>query len=217
MSDNLNEASLKKAISCLTFHFTEHDGLVAQLERGLGIDEADVHAIEQAIQRLHQAWENENLVPKQVVQLFWRVFPRIESCLHLYPDKRDEISAFLVKLSTWLEIPFTTPTTMSEDHAIAVVGQHLIGPSFLVEVLHFGTIDEHAVEELFFAINTLSEVWSQRTYISKFAAGALISTQDIFSGYGPFSQVLARFSDDKKEQLRKIEQRLLERVDACLG
>src|SRR5579884_1858830 len=183
MSDNLNEASLQKAISCLTFHFTEHDGLV----------------------------------PKQVVQLFWRVFPRIESCLHLYPDKRDEISAFLVKLSTWLEIPFTTPTSMSEDHAIAVVGQHLIGPSFLVEVLHFGNIDEHALEELFFAIDTLSRVWSQRAFISKFAAGALISTQDIFSSYGPFSQVLARFSDAKKELLRKVEQRLLERIDACLG
>ena len=79
--------------------FTEPEGLVAQIERGLDIDEVQVQMKEAALRRLRTAWEKKDLVPKQDVGLLWNVgngVPRLEKCLLLYPQRAGEISKFLM-------------------------------------------------------------------------------------------------------------------------
>ncbi len=94
------------------------------------------------------AWVNLDLVPKQEVQLLWNVIPRLERCIIRYPEREIELSKFMYEVIIWFDQLFMTEL-MTEEHAIAVVSQHVIGPSFLKEILLNEKFDVSNVDEVF--------------------------------------------------------------------
>lgn len=76
MDGEVEMRTLEEALACLKRHFTESDGLIAQIERGWAIDEAEVQRLEIALRKLYAAWQDQDLVPKQDVRLLGNVVPR---------------------------------------------------------------------------------------------------------------------------------------------
>ena len=199
--------TIEDALACVKLHFTEPEGLIAQIERGSPVNSVQVQRLEVALRSLYEAWLDKDLIPKHEVRLLWNVFPRLEQCLLLYPEKEAELTDFMSKLNVWLDQIFTTPEVMSEEHAIAVVSQHVIGPSFLVGILLSRKITSSEVDDVFTAVETLSRIWKHRTHISKLAAGALLGTQSMsVSDYYP---------EYERQRLQEIMQQLQERITKC--
>jgi hypothetical protein len=99
---------------------------------------------------------------------------------------------------------------MSEESAILLVCQHVLGiPSFNVQ-LYLGKIDKNAVQELFSALTVLAQLWKDRTEISKLAVHAMMSVPWLFTKTSPF------FSEEEKRHLQRIEQQLDEYITLCL-
>lgn len=199
--------NLEDALITLKLHFTEPEGLLAQIERGLSVDEDQLQMIDVALQKIRAMWTEKDLLPKQDVQLLWNVLPRLEKSLVYHPEQRKEIENIISQISEWFAFLFSTPV-MSEENAIVVVSQHVIGPSF-VTALRFGTIDEEALDELFVALDTLGSHWKKREYVSKIAVGAMINMQ------GMIDQVSGLYREPEMKRLRAIEQQLFERVNRC--
>src|SRR5579859_253283 len=120
---------MEEALALITHHFQERDGIIAQVERGEKIDDAQLQRLQRALQRVHEEWVAEDLISKEQVRLLWNVSPRLEKCLLLSPQREAEIYNLIATLGMWIERIFTTPT-MSEEQAIAIISQHIIGPSF---------------------------------------------------------------------------------------
>lgn len=215
MEEEMKVLTYEEARACLTRHFASDDGFLAQIEKGGEIDFEQIRVIEAALRSLQYHWKNQSLVPRHIVGLLWNVIPRLEACRSLSPQRQTEIHQVIASLSPLLEIPFVTAPTMSEEQAMALVSQHVIGPSFILEVLHAGRIDENALEDFLMAVDTLAQTWRQKDYIAKVTAGALIGTQDIVSRDGPFAPVIERFPVEKKQRLQEIQQELLEHVHDC--
>ncbi|MBA2680158.1 MAG: hypothetical protein H0U76_17400 [Ktedonobacteraceae bacterium] len=135
--------------------------------------------------------------------------PAFRKSLSLYPEKEAEISHFIMKLSSLLAGLFSTET-MSEENAIAVVSQHVIGPSFVLG-LRFGGIHDEAFKELRTALETLAHKWEKREYVSKIAAGAMISIQDLFT------LLSGIYSEEEKRRLQPMLQALNECITRCLS
>lgn len=209
MADAMDRLSMEEALACIKLHFTKPEGLIAQVERGISVDNAQVEMIKVALQRIHMTWEKQNLVPKQDVRLLWGVLPRLEECLRLYPDRELEIRNLYMQIGQWIDEVFAIPT-MSEETAIAVVSQHILGPSFVME-LRFHSMNENAREDLFMALDTLAKAWSNKERISKLAAGAMISVQDLSA------DVSWLHSDVDKKHLQEIIHQLFERINRCLS
>ncbi len=114
-----------------------------------------------------------------------------------------------MKLSSLLAGLFSTET-MSEENAIAVVSQHVIGPSFVLG-LRFGGIHDEAFKELRTALETLAHKWEKREYVSKIAAGAMISIQDLFT------LLSGIYSEEEKRRLQPMLQALNECITRCLS
>lgn len=206
MNENHEFLSTQDALAYVRFHFTEPGGLIAQIEQGSPIDSMQVKNLEAALQRLHLAWLNEALVSKQEVRLLWNVYPRLEKSLVLYPEREREITEIMSKFIIWTEQLFMTPQ-VPEEYAIAVVSQHIIGPSFLANALLGREITASAVDETFMAVEALARIWKKKENISKLAAGALISTQ-----YLPISE---HFSQKEKQDIQKLIQQLSEQITKC--
>lgn len=200
------DAKYNSSLVCIRKSFTESGGTIDKIEKGEKIDEIEVLLLEEALTELHGAWLEKDLVPKQDVQFLWNVFPRLEKCLILYPQRYEEINNFIANVSMWIERIFTT-SPMSEEQAIAVVSQHIIGPSFLVDLLLANTVNEASIDELFFAVQTLAQAWKRKEHISKLAAGALISTQ--------FMTVSDVYTQTEIHHLQAVRQQLIEHVTEC--
>lgn len=206
MNENHEFLSIQEAIAYIRLHFTEPEGLIAQIEQDLPIDNTQVKKLEAALQRLHLAWVDEALVSKQEVRLLWNVYPRLEKCLALYPEREREITEFMSKVIRWMEQLFMTPQ-ISEEYAIAVISQHVIGPSFLANALLGREITASAIDETFMAVKALAGIWEKKEYISKLAAGALISVQ--------YLPVLEYFPQQKKQDAQKLIQQLSQHIAKC--
>lgn len=209
MTSGFEKFTLEEAWVCIKINFSESKGIIAQIEKGMEIDEINIQMIEVALQRISLAWEDMKLVPKKEVQLLWNVLPRLEKCLLLYPYRKVEIGNLIARLSERLDALFSS-SKMSEEHAIALVCQHLVGvPSFMIE-LRLGEINETSLEELLLALDTLAQEWKGKENISKLAVGGIISTQNFFSS------VSGLYSTSEKQHLQAIELRLCERISRCL-
>lgn len=206
MNDDIEKMTMEDALSCIKLHFLEKDGLMSQIECGLPIDNAQVKRLEVALQRLHIEWENLDLVPKQEMQLLWNVIPRLERDLLLYPEKKGELLQFMYKIFVWFDQLFMTEV-MSEEHAIAVLSQHVIGPSFLKEALLGEKIDSTSIDDVFIAVKTLAQVWKLRKYISKLAAGSLISIYSV--------TIPNHYTEQEKQEFQDIIQQLKEEIAKC--
>ena len=200
--------SLEDALLTLELHFTEPEGLLARIERGLPVDEDQLQMINVALQILRATWTEQDLLPKQNVRLLWNVLPRLEKSLATHPERKEEIENVIFKLSEWLAFLFSTPV-MSEENAIAVVSQHVIAPSFFTD-LRFGTINEVLLEDLVLALDTLAEAWKKKEYVSKIASGAMINMQDMVT------LVSGLYREPEMKRLRAIEQQLFECISRCL-
>jgi|SRR5579859_1455970 len=210
MSRNAENLSMEEAVALITQHFQECDGIIAQVERGEKIDGSQVRMIEEALRCLQLAWKGKELVPKHAVRLFWNVIPRLEKCILLYPHRTDEVSKLMSDLIGWFDGVFSS-SLMSEEDAIVLVTQHMIGLPPLSIELRFGNIREDSVEELLMALNVLADTWKTREDISKLAAHAMVSTQAVFMAVSDL------FSGTEKQRLNAIEQQLNERITECLS
>ncbi len=206
MNDDSESMTTEEAITCIKHHFTEKEGLLDQIECGQPVDSTEVKTLEVAFQQLHMAWVNVDLVPKQEVQMLWNVIPRLERCIMRYPEREIELSKFMYEVIVWLDQLFMTEV-MSEEHAIAVVSQHVIGPSFLKEILLHEKFDATNVDEVFTAVRTLAHLWKKRKYISKLAVGALMSTR-----YLPLS---AHYPEQERQTIQETMKYLTELITRC--
>jgi hypothetical protein len=212
MSEDTEILTLEEALVCIRQHFTEPDGLVAHIEKGLEIDDVQVGKLEGALSRLHLAWQEQDLVPKQDVRLLWNVVPRLEKCLSLYPERTTEMSSFLMQVSQWIEAVFSTPL-LSEEGAVVLLCQHIFGtPPFCVD-LYLGNINEDALSELFVALDTLADAWKKKAYISKLAAHAMVGTPEVLMSVSEADSI----PETEKQRLQVIEQELAERITKCLN
>lgn len=197
-------------VKYITFHFTDSDGLIAQIEKGNEIHEEYVQDIEVALQHIGRHWSQEESVPKGVVRLFYNIIPRLEQSALLYEEKQAAINDFSMNLSQWIEDIFSSPA-MSEQYASALVCQHIFGTPPFVVGLRLGRIDEDSVEELFEALNALSTIWKEREYMPKIMAHAMIGSQALILS------VVDLYGSSKAQRLKEIERQLIALVGECLN
>ncbi|HJT59620.1 MAG TPA: hypothetical protein VJ761_24135 [Ktedonobacteraceae bacterium] len=204
--------TMENALAYIQWHFIESDGIIACIERGEEIDQREVQRMEVAFQALEGAWKEQMLVPKHAVQIVRaasKTLPRLNRCMLLHPERKTEISRLVMEVDKWIEAVFLSP--MSEESAISLVCQHLLGtPSFNVQ-LYLGEIDNNAVQELFSALDVLAQLWKDRTEISKLAVYAMLSVPWLFT------KTSALFSEEEKQYLQRIEQQLDEYITVCLS
>jgi hypothetical protein len=206
MSDKSEMMPIEEAMAYIKLHFTQSEGLLAQIEQGRPIPNDQVEKLEVALRSLQEAWSHTELIAKQEASLLWNVIPRLEQGLLQYPHQEAEIRDLMFKLSVWFDQMFMTQD-MSEEQAIAVISQHIIGPSFLAEVLHGEAIKSAGIEEVFTAVDVLAQIWKKKETISKLAAGALITTQCI-----PVSEY---YSEHERRKIQKTLQALQDHITEC--
>lgn len=213
MKENGDEMALEDALTYIKWHFTEPGGLLTHIEVGGEVDQTLVQTIGTAFQIMQSAWKEEEYVPKYAVQLVHHVtdaIPRLEQCIHLYPHREPEIANFLLQVSEWTEMVFSS-TALSEEGAIMFVCQHLLGtPAFNTELI-LGSINESALSELLDALDTLARLWQSREQVSKLAAYAMISASWLFD------RVEKLFSGAKEHRLHEIERQVNEHITRCLS
>ncbi len=90
--ESMNNQSLADAYEVVRVHLSGPNGLMSQVEQGLGVDEAHVQELEHVLERIALEWRNISAIPKQIAQLFCNLFPRLENCIHLYPSSEPELS-----------------------------------------------------------------------------------------------------------------------------
>lgn len=213
MSEKAEILTIESALAHIHWHFTERDGIIARIEGGEVIDQREVQEIEAAFQVVEMAWKEQPLVPKQAVQIVRtasKAIPRLNRCMLRYPEREAELSRFVMEAEQWIEAVFL-PLPMSEESAISLVCQHILGmPSFNVQ-LYLGEIDNNAVQELFSALHVLAQLWKDRTEISKSAVYAMMSVPWLFT------KTSALFPEGEKHYLQRIEQQLDESITLCLS
>lgn len=202
--------TLDDAIACITLHFTEPEGFIAQLERGEPVHEVQVQAILSALQRIHQAWQTEDVVPKRVVRLLSGVISRVDRCALRYPEHAGELYSFTTTLLQAIDSLFSS-SDLAEEYAIALVCQHVFGtPSFIVQ-LSRGSINDDALQELCEAVTQLAQHWKHKEYIPKSGAHAVVNAPQVVT---LFPEGL---STDKQERLDRLGKHLGELVTRCLS
>ena len=161
----MNSQSLTDAYEIVRLHLSKSDGLMSQLEQGLVVDEAMVQELEQAIERIALEWRNVSVVPKQVVQLFCNLFPRLENCIHLYPFREPKLSNLYYNFVDWIDHLFAEEP-LSEEAAIAIVNQQIGGLQPLaLELRHGKKLQEGTLELFYAALDRLSELWQPKEYV----------------------------------------------------
>lgn len=208
MQNNEERLGPKEAISFLKVNFTEPQGIIARIGRGLNVSTNEMHLIEEALNVVHETWENQQLISKQEALMLWNVFPRLEACLNSLVVTNEEIVQFVTRLEGLIDQLFTA-SVMSEEAAVAVLSQNVLGPSFLIEV-RFGTINEGNLEELKDALKVLARAWKKKENISKLAAGAMISLRYLFASINDM------YLDESQQRLQEIKQQIFDLVDQCL-
>lgn len=119
---------------------------------------------------------------------------------------------FIQNVGYWTDtLFFTSPAPLSEETAIAVAYQHLLGtPSFNIELI-LGTINNDALAELLDALTTLASKWESREYISKLVAHAMISSSWLFD------RVATLFQGTSQQTLQDAERQVNEAIISCLS
>ncbi len=200
------------AFACIKRHFTESDGLLAHIERGGEIDETQVQMIGTAFQVMQAAWQEQERVPKQAVQLVHHAsnaIPRLEQCMQLYPQREAELVRLWEQVSAWTEQVFSLPS-LSEAAALVLVCQHLLGTRPFNTELMLGRIDQDALGELLGALEALAQGWQTREQVCKLAAYTMISASWLFD------RVANLFPGTKQRRFQEVEQQVNERITLCL-
>jgi hypothetical protein len=213
MEEDVNILTLGDALACIKLHFTEPDGLLAQIERGGEVEASQVQMIETAFRVMRSTWMEQDLVPKEATRLVHQAstaIRRLEQCRQLYPQRREMIEHFLFKVIDWVEHVFSL-SSMSEEAALVMVIHHLLGtPSFNTELI-LGSINKSSLEELLDALDTLAHVWQQKEQISKLAAYAMVNSSWLFD------RVAKLFPGPRQQRLREVEQQVSEQITRCLS
>lgn len=206
----MNNQSLTDAYEVVRAHLSGPNGLMSQVEQGLEVDEANVQELEHAIERIALEWRKVSVVPKQIVQLFCNLFPRLENCIHLYPARESELHNLYSKFGAWIDHLFAEEP-LSEEAAIAIVHQQIGGLHPLALELRQGArLQEGSLDLFYAALDRLSELWQPKEYISKLAAGAMINAQEVFISLADC------YIDEERQQVKEIEQHINHRINRCL-
>jgi hypothetical protein len=213
MREDADILTWEDALECVRWHFTEPDGLLAHIERGGEIDETQVQMIGTAFQVMQAAWQEQERVPKQAVQLVRHAsnaIPRLEQRMQLYPQRQAELVRLLEQVSEWTEKVFSLPS-LSEEAALVLVYEHLLGTRPFNTELILGRIDQDALGELLGALEALAQVWQTREQVSKLAAYTMISDSWLFD------RAANLFPGTKQQRFQEVEQQVSERITRCLS
>jgi len=191
-------------------HFTEQGGLIDQIERGEVIKETTIQEVQRALATVEDDWKTQHTIPRQKVALLWSIFPRLEKAIQRDRQREQALRFWRAQLTAWLHAVFASPSPpMSEEEAIAVVFQHMVGgPSFAL-TLRQGNIDEPVFQHLLQKMNELELLWQNKPDIPKRAAGVLITLELL-----PWSSETCSAQDQQK--LMSIKHILHEKINGLL-
>lgn len=155
----MNSRSLEDAYEVVRLHLTGSGGLMSQVEQGLEIDVAHVQELERAMERIATEWRTVSVVPKQIVQLFCDLFPRLEQRIQLSTTRTSELRDLYYRFGAWIDRMFAEEP-LSEEAAITIVNQQIGGLQPLALELRFnGRLEEGSLELFYLALDTLAEIW----------------------------------------------------------
>lgn len=212
VSKSMEDFSLQQAYRVLQYHVTEPGGLLDQVDHGLPIEKDlkdDFSQLEQAFKKVQSAWEQQVEVPKHIVHMFSGVFPRIDARLQLHPEEL-ELREVYLRFSRWIEHLFL-PSSLDENHAIAVVTTQILGAtSISLDLHHRQGLDKFTLDTFFDALDDLAHIWQTRENVSRLAAGSMIIAQDIFITQGD------GHTGRKMQEIVEARKVLAEKVENCL-
>lgn len=103
------------------------------------------------------------------------------------------------------------PPARSEEVALSLVNQHLLGTSpFTTELLH-GRINDDSLGELINGLAILGQAWQTRENIPKLAAYAMLCVP------WDFDEASQHFSGSNLQRLHEIGQQVMESIMKCLS
>lgn len=199
-------------------HFTEPDGLFAQIDHGrnmrlsLGDQPEEYQELEetrQALMRIHHSWEGVDELPKWQVCLLWSVAPRLESML-LRTTEPLMIHILHAKILTWIELALSNTDRERNPEYLIIhdIMVHMKGLKGFSTQLRFGRIDRDAFEELIQAVNVLVLAWKKQSMIPRIGAWLLLLV--------PLKDWNAKvYTGEQRKQLEEMKQRLYALMDEC--
>lgn len=213
MGSRVDPPTLEVAIDCVRQHFVEPDGLLGQIEQGVGVEETEVQQIEVAFGVMRDTWKEKTLIPKEAVKLILHVSSSISTlnrCINRFPQHAEAIENLVYKVTDWTEGVFSLPSVL-EENALTMVGQHLLGTRpFNLELL-MGRINDDALGELLDALNILGQMWESRRQVSKFAAYAMVCAPLLFEG------VRNDFRSEEQQRLQDTREQVVKSIIRCLS
>ncbi len=197
----------KDAWESLTYHFSDENGLLAQIESGKEIGIQAIRDVERALEILQEVWRTRRTVPKREISLLWSVFPRLEQAMSQQPAREQELRAVWSLLSTHMQILLTIPlSTMSEEDAIDVLRQHLVGGPSFGQALYMGYTNQIHFQPLLHRLEQLKPVLSGQQEIPKRLSHALLNVWQF-----PWSEVTR--SEDDHPQVSQMKQQLVKAIE----
>ncbi len=201
---------LDSAVLLVTKNFVHPNGLLDKFEKNIEINKNELDHLLEAMEIIYKYWIDKKEIPKDVARALLDVLPRLEKCLTLYPQKKEDIVEIIEKIGFWIEKIFSTPQ-MTEEQAITIVSQHVIGLSFAVAIQNAIGTSEGMLADFLFALETLEQAWKNKDQISKLAAGALISAQTLFEDFQ------THYSKPDKQHMQKAIQEIRNHITRCFN
>jgi hypothetical protein len=213
MNEECHMLTVDEALIYIRQQFMEPDGLISRIELGEKTDTAQVEIVIRACNTLQAAWQGQEIVPKDVVRMIRLATNRLlslEQSMSTSPQRLEEITQMVSRLQEWIEMIFLPPP-QSEEAALVLVCQHLLGTHPFTTELLMGRINEDSVAELVSGLQVLAQAWSTREQISKLAAYAMLSIS------WNFDEAARHFSGNKLQRFHEVEQQVNKAITECLS
>ncbi len=215
MQEDTDIQTAEEAMSWIKDHLMGKNGILATIEQGGAIDEAERRKIGDAFEMIQQAWLGQQVIPKEGAQLLHQIttlIERVEQHIAFSSQRNQEMIDFLYQVNHWIDLIFFPPAApISEEEAMMQVEQHLLGTPQFNEGLIFGRIDEVALEELLQALGVLAGAWKSKAVVSKLAAYTLISAPWLFARQANL------FTGEEQLRFQQVEQQVEEAIIRCLS
>jgi hypothetical protein len=213
MNEDDQMLTVDEALIYIRQQFMEPDGLISHVELGEKTDMAQIEMVTRACNMLQTAWQGREVVPKEFVRMVRLAAIRLlslEQSMSSYTQRLEEITQTVSWMQEWIEMVFLPPP-QSEEAALALVCQHLLGTRPFTAELLMGRINEDSAGELVSGLQTLAQAWSTRDQISKLAAYAMLGIS------WDFDEATRHFSGNKLQRFHEVEQQVNEAITKCLS
>ncbi len=112
MQKDTDIQTAEEAMSWIKDHLMGKNGILATIEQGGAIDEAERRKIGDAFEMIQQAWLGQQVIPKEGAQLLHQIttlIERVEQHIAFSSQRNQEMIDFLYQVNHWIDLIFFPP------------------------------------------------------------------------------------------------------------